>query len=777
MTKNLRRKLLRDIRQNIVQFLAIFVMCFLAMYVMESFDSDREGMSRSLDEYYTETNFVDMYLTSEGFSYQDLETVKNTAGVKDAELRATYTGKARISGSEKKIEFNFIDSNNISKMLLYDGKPFSTGEGGIWIDRDFAKRQNITVGDILSLTLDGISFSEPVKGIILNPDHMYFMIDETYTDPDIGAYGYAFLDTSEYPGQRITFDRIYVDARDVTNQFNMDEADEKALEKLEGSLRAVLNVRGLEFVAKQNEAGFDSMALDLESDETLGTVFPVLFTIIALLGIMTTMTRLVVKQRTTIGTLKAIGFSQSAIMVHYISYSVVIALLGCILGAVSGWWTLGKYLHVEMNKYYSAPYSRMQVSVNVVLAILFICLMAGLTNYFSCRKLLILHASEILRPEAPTVTDAGFLEHTPLWKRLGFEARWNLRDINRNKIRTFAAFLGITLCASLLLTAFGINELQGGIEHWEYYELSPAGYNIGFAEGTDYETVYDYARQYNGQMALNVQTELYGANNHKILNVTVLDEGNLYLFQNESGDYFDLPSDGIAISAKAADELDLRLGSFVRFKMPGSSVIYEDRISAVFKTPSAQGIAMKREVFERLGARFTPNTVYTNVSVPASYVEDRAEIVSVFSKEEFIESLHAHSEAMNTEVAYIMVVAIVIGIVVLYNLGVLSFVEKTREIATLKVLGFSTNRIRWILQQQNIAITGMGTVIGIFIGYRILGFLMFQIDADTDFIIKLSIWPFLAAFFISFVLSLAVNALISSMVKDINMVEALKGVE
>ncbi len=260
-------------------------------------------------------------------------------------------------------------------------------------------------------------------------------------------------------------------------------------------------------------------------------------------------------------------------------------------------------------------------------------------------------------------------------------------------------------------------------------------------------------------------------------NVTVLDEGNLYLFQNESGDYFDLPSDGIAISAKAADELDLGMGSFVRFKMPGSSVIYEDRIMAIFKTPSAQGIAMKREVFEKLGARFTPNTVYTNVSVPASYVEDRAEIVSVFSKEEFIESLHAHSEAMNTEVAYIMVVAIVIGIVVLYNLGVLSFVEKTREIATLKVLGFSTNRIRWILQQQNIAITGMGTVIGIFIGYRILGFLMFQIDADTDFIIKLSIWPFLAAFFISFVLSLTVNALISSMVKDINMVEALKGVE
>ena len=131
--------------------------------------------------------------------------------------------------------------------------------------------------------------------------------------------------------------------------------------------------------------------------------------------------------------------------------------------------------------------------------------------------------------------------------------------------------------------------------------------------------------------------------------------------------------------------------------------------------------------------------MYTNVSVPTSYVEDRPEIVSVFSKEEFIESLHAHSEAMNTEVAYIMVVAIVIGIIVLYNLGVLSFVEKTREIATLKVLGFSTNRIRWILQQQNIAITGMGTVIGIFIGYRILGFLMFQIDADTDFIIKLSI--------------------------------------
>ena len=125
-----------------------------------------------------------------------------------------------------------------------------------------------------------------------------------------------------------------------------------------------------------------------------------------------------------------------------------------------------------------------------------------------------------------------------------------------------------------------------------------------------------------------------------------------------------------------------------------------------------------------------------------------------------------------------MVIAVVIGVVVMYNLGIMSFTEKTREIATLKVLGFPTKKIRWILQQQNIFITGIGTVIGLIAGSKTLVFMMEQIDVDSDFMFaKMSMVPAIIAFLVSFVLSIVVNEIISLKVKDINMVEALKGVE
>ena len=779
MSKNLRKKLFRDIRQNLVQFAAIFIMCFLSMFVLQAFDSDTTAIEKHVDKYYDDTNFMDMYITSpNGFTQEDLIKVKGLEGVKNAEIRSTQIGRVRVSGAEKKLEFNFIEENKISKMVLIDGEPFERGSTGIWIDYNFAERQGLAVGDILDLNLDGYQFTETVKGIIFNPEYIYFIIDETYTDPDIGDYGYAYLDESEYPGTRLFYDRIVIDAEDVTNQFDLSDKEIDVLSGLREVIRDNLSASGIEFVYKQNQTGFYSMKSDADSNYIMGTIFPALFILIALLGIMTTMTRIVTGQRTIIGTLKALGFGKVTIYAHYISYPVVISVVGSILGAVTGWWTLGIYIHESMLDYYTLPEFKMEISYRIVLTIILIAVMAALTDYFSCRKLLSQQASTILRSEAPTATGAGFLEKSKIWKTLSFASRWNIRDINRNRVRTLAAIVGITICSQLTLTAFGANELWKKTESWEYNELNPALYTIGFSSDTGYETVYDYACRYSGQMVMSMQTEIYGnTDGFLILDVTVLDEGNLYRFQNEKGEYIKLPDKGIAISAKAAELLEVEEGDSVRFKVPGQKNDYEGRIVKVYKSPVTQGIAMTREVYESLNLKFLPNTLYTNVTVPESYVATREEVVSVFSKEAYIRSLRASSAKVDVEVVYIMAVAVIIGVVVMYNLGVMAFIEKVREIATLKVLGFSTNKIRWILQQQNITITGIGTILGIVIGYRTLGFLMKQLDDGSDFIIRLSPVPATIAFVVTFLLSLIVNGLISSKVKDINMVEALKGVE
>ncbi|OON86235.1 hypothetical protein BXO88_08115 [Oribacterium sp. C9] len=777
MSKNLAKKLIRDLKENLVQFLAIFLMCFFAMFIMESLDSVVTGMGNSVDEYFTLTNFMDMSVAAEKFSKEDMSLILNLPSVKNAELRYTTNGKINIRGEEKKLEFNFIEENNISKMMLSKGTHYDKDLQGIWIDRYFAEAQGIEVGDSLSLKCDGVAFDEIVKGIIENPDHIYFKIDNTYTEPKVGEYGYAFLDSGEYPGSELHYDTIYIDLKNVSNQFNLTDNDKKEIEAVKFEIQNLFANTNVTCESKKDNGAHQSIHSDIESNETLEIVFPCLFISIALLGIVSTMTRLVLKQRTIIGTFKALGFARETVFIHYISYSVFVCLMGCVLGAVAGWYTLGAYIFDVFRLYYCNPFARLEISPRVIIVISLVLLMSALTNYLSCKGILSQRASEILRPEPPAVSGAGFIEKTFIWKKLSFASRWNVRDINRNKVRTVAGIIGVTLCTALLLTAFGMDELDKGVSKWQYTRLTPANFEIGFAPNTSYSTVYDYSRRYKGQMVEKIQTDVNKNDEKGLYYVTVMDEGNLYRFQDASGKYVGLPDSGVAVSSKVMEEMELRIGDIISFRIPGVKEKFKAKIYSVFKAPDEQGIAMKRKFFESINGEFKPNLLYTNMTVPKRYITEREEIISVFEKEEYIRAMKLKSAATDQEVYYIMIIAVMLGIVVMYNLGILSFVEKIREVATLKVLGFSTKNIRWILNQQSIIIDGIGTVIGLILGKQILVFTMSNIDYSTDYIYKISFKPYLISIMVSFILSITVNAIISSRAKTINMVEALKGVE
>lgn len=777
MSKNLRKKLLRDLRRSMVQFISIFVMCFLALLILTAFEADIAGTEHSVDRFFTETNLADLSITSEGFTGSDLTAVRSLPSVKNAECRTTENGKVRLSGHEKKVEFNFIDLNNISSMLLSEGESYRPGMSGIWIDSNFAKQQKISVGDVLNCVCNNIEFSETVIGIVDTPDHLYFVIDDTFTEPVKGAYGYAYLDTGEYPGEILIADTMLVDVEKVENQYYLTDADKAAIDAAAQDIKGELTKNQLTFTTKHNEIAFEYTNDDMDTDTMLATIFPGLFMTISLLGIITTMTRLVEKQRTLIGTLKALGFSNSTVIFHYTSYSVIVSLLGSISGAFVGWWTIGKLIHEQMNAFYNNPYARMELSPRIFFMIGLVSLLAALTNFLSCRKLLVQRASDILRPAPPIVQGAGFIEKTFLWRKLGFAAKWNLRDMNRNRMRTIGGFLGVTLCAALLLTAFGANELVRSEENWQYNELTPSEYTVMFSPEAKISTVYEYTRQFHGQMVMRLSTDILTNEKHAMNSLTVTEDGNLYHFQDETGGYIRLPDYGISISSKISEDYDVSIGDFISFRLPYETRLFSGRIVSVYKVPFGQGIAMTRSYFESLGAEFRPNVLYTNMTVPSSYVTERDEITSVLKKADYIRSLEVTNEIKYTEIGYIMFIAVLMGVVVMYNLGVMSFSEKVREIATLKVLGFATRKIRWILQQQNMFVTGAGTLAGLLIGKKLLVFTMNNLDDESAYLYQLSVFPYLLAFLLSFVLSVIVNAVISSKVKEIDMVEALKGVE
>lgn len=776
MKKNLIKKMFRDLRFNAVQFVSIFVMCFLALFMLAGFDADTQGRLRSTDRYYKKTNFFDLMLTSEGFTREDMLLLEGLPEVRHAERRCSLMGRV-TNCSNRKIELNFLESDDVCKLYVSDGEPFTPGKRGIWIDWHFARMNHLSVGSSVEIDIDGKSFMEPVLGIVDEPQHTNFMIDDSYAEAKYGEYCYAFLDSSEYPYENMVFDRVLIDIVSVENQMYLTDSDREAFAAAKLDILDNLSKASLSIMTKSEQDGYASQRSDCNFNITMMKVFPTLFVVLALLSTITTMSRITAKQRTVIGTLKALGFRRTTITIHYISYTIVISFLGCLTGTLTGYYGLGSWLIEDFEEIYSVPDWTMEMSYLIPLVFISVVICSGIANYLSCRRLLVLNASEILKPEAPKAGGAGAVEKTFLWKHLSFATRWNFRDININRVRSLMGIFGVVICSSVLMGAFGFDEILNEQDGWIYEDLRPAQYTINLSDDSGYSWAYDYAREYRGQMVMVTNAELMSRTDSRLFTLTVVGEGNLYRVQNDKREYLRIPAYGAIISHKAAKLLGVGKGNTIDFRLPSEKKIYSVQITDICKAPDVQGLIISRNCYEKMGGYFEPRTVYTDMTVPTSIANERREVSGVLSKNEMIRAFLRTSQSMNEMVLVIIIIGMITGFTGMYNTGMMSYIEKTRDVATLKVLGFSTNKIRWILQQQNLILTGIGTLAGIPIGLTYIDLLIDSMDPTADYIVDLSYLPYVKMILFSFVLSVIVNAIISTRVKSINMVEALKGVE
>lgn len=776
MKKNLMKKMFRDLRNNATQFFSIFIMCLLSMFMLSAFDSDRQGYLSCTEKYYKDTNFMDLCLLSEGFTQEDVNDLERIPEIKHVERRTSVIGKL-ANVKNKKIELNFIEGDKVCSLYSIQGEPFTKGKRGLWIDWCFAGANGISVGDSLEIECNGKTFTEPVNGIIADSEHLYYIIDESFADVAYDEYCYAFLDSSEYPFENITFNKALVDLINVDDQMYLSESDKESISKAKLKILDSISKSSLKIIVKSEQQGYQGIVTSCNFDKIMVSLFPPLFILLSVLCTITTMARLTARQRTVIGTLKALGFSKATITVHYTMYSVVISATGGILGAAAGYYIFGAWLFLDYQELYTSPIRHMEMSHFVPVVLLGVVLMTGVFNYLSCRKLLVLNASEILKPDAPKVSSAGRIEKTFIWKKLSFATRWNLRDININKGRSIMGIVGVALGSSLLMGSFGVMECFSMQEDWIFKRLRPAEYTLNLSGDSDYINAYDYARKFDGQMVMISDAEISKGINSRVLNLTVTDDGNLYRFQDGDGNYVRVPAYGALLSAKAARFLNAGVGDVISFRIPTQKKNYSINVVGLFTTPDNQGILLSKNCFEKLGGYFEPAIVYTNRSVPKSYETTRSDVSGVLYKNEQVHAYHKANENNNDMIYITVAIAVIVGFVTTFNMGVLSFMEKARDVATLKVLGFASKKIRWILQQQNLFITGIGSLAGIPFGLVYIDLLMDKIDPTGDYLIKLSEKPYILTIFFSFVVSVAVNGIISTRVNVINMVEALKGVE
>jgi len=756
------RKMLRDMGRHKTQFISIFLMAFLASYIYSGVGGESIGLRQSVNAFYEETNIADVFLYGSDFSEADTEAVNQISSVTESERRLEISTVAELDDNPDMTLF-FVAGNQISSIYLLEGEPFDIDSTeGIWIDKRFADARELAVGDPITTLYDGLPMTKEVKGIIYSSEYVYDSSSGEMT-PDFYANGYAYLSYKAFPYPDML---IYNTLLIKTTESDMTAFEEEVNLALDGNYSV--------FLSKENLVSFSTFDSEIIQHKMIGDIFPVVFFLIALLTMMTTMTRIVTNQRTQIGTLKALGFKKGTIIRHYISYGFWLSLVGSVLGMVLGPLTLPYLFYPSLSSFYTLPEWTPAFGISFAVVAAIIVVACTFVTYLASKKLLGDMPAKTLRPKAPKSVKHGILENTRLWKRLGFNSQWNFRDASRNKIRSAMAIVGVFGCTALLACAFGLNDTMGDLKTWQYEVLYQFATKLTIEDTATAKQIETTADDVDGELMMEGAIEIKAGNGTKKTGViTVTDNVTLIKFTDMNFSYIEPPEDGIMITAKMADILGLSVGDEVSWHLYGNDDWVTTTITTMNREPTTQGITLTREYFEKLGFDFTATSILTDKTITDKYDG----IASMISLSSIATGWDELSEAMMLMVYILIAAAVVLAVVVLYNLGLLSFTEMEREMATLKVMGLKTKKLRSLLLTQNILFSIIGFILGMPAGIWLVDIICSSSGESYDFPIQLHLTNLLLCLVITFGLSIFVNRLFSKKIKRLNMVEALKSIE
>ncbi len=761
----LNKKILRDIKFNKMQFFNIFIMVFLGVFVFAGIHAYMDGMKASGNEYYKENNLQDIWITGENFSKEDLDKVKAIDNIKDAERILTISTELE-NFEDVILETNFIETNNISKMYVVEGEEFTQDKRGVWFDSYLAENLDLKVGDEIVLKYKDYNITEKILGLVNTPDHVYFMKDDTTIFPTHKDYGYIYLSINEFPIENYyVFNQIIVDVDDVGK---IDEIKSN----IENSIESAIAVTD-----RNSSISYTGYNSEIEEGTTYSGVFTFLFLFIAILSVVTTMNRFVKKQRTQIGTLKALGFKRSKIIRHYIGYGFYISLLASILGIVVGNYTLGKFfLNMEMSYFEVPVYNTIILPIVYILAVAVVILITIVT-YLSCRKILKESAVEALRVEIPKVKSSKIdLTTKGIFKKASISTRWNLRDIGRNKSRSLMAIVGITGCTMLLVCAFGLLDSMNSYLDWEFDKINNFEYKLSLSNNYTDEQFKNLTEKYGNGTSESFGIEIKNGDKKETNTLTINDAKEYLKYTDHNREYMNLSDDGVYITEKLSEKYGLKVGDEITWHIFGNDKWHTSKIAGLNRDPQSQQLNMTRKYYESLGLTYKANSIYTNEDLSeVKFLEGVDTIQSITNLKEGMESM---LDTMKSMIILLITVSAILGFVIIYNLGVLSFSEKQYQFATLKVLGFKNKQIRKIFVKQNLWLSVVGIVIGLPLGFLMVDYIFKSaLGENYDFNAQIRVVSYLLAAIGSFIVAVFVNKILSRKVKTIDMVTSLKGNE
>lgn len=551
---------------------------------------------------------------------------------------------------------------------------------------------------------------------------------------------------------------------------------------------------------RTSNVGYSEYGENSDRINNISSVFPIFFILVAGLVCLTTMTRMVEEQRSQIGTLKALGYTNGQIVFKYMFYALTATLLGSVFGAIAG----QKLFPFVIIKAYGMMYSiaELVIPTDWVLTALSTVVAAAavaLTVYLSCKTELSEQPAQLMRPKAPRAGKKILLDRLSIWKKVGFNGKVTARNLFRYKRRMLMTIVGIAGCTALTLTGFALEDSIGDIINKQYGEL--VMYDGFFAydsvDDGDTRQILNVTEKNNCMTAKYLQKKLSVSSDSRTCDAYLIVPEDkdalleLFVFRDrETHEPFEFYDDRVIIDEKLSSLLGIKAGADVEVYWEGQEH-HTVNVSACTENYPNHYVYMSKDMYTELFGEEPEYNIMAFKGKSEDTLSDTKEqerfasellatnaVLSVNFRDDLVVTMSTMLDALNSVVGVLIISAGALAFVVLYNLTNINITERIREIATLKVMGFFDIEVDSYIFREIIILTLMGIAVGLFGGTFLASFIIQTAEIDlVMFGRDISVMSYVYSALITLVFSIVVVIYMHGHLKKVDMIEALKSVE
>lgn len=789
----LSRKLGHFIRRNLGQFLAATAVVTVGITVYISMYTTYYNLSQSQSKFYKENNFADYYFQVVKAPEEVVRRIEPIPGVKrvtgriQKDLPIFKPDEERATA--RLVSYTLPMDNELNRITVVQGRLFAANQSGSYVeavvDPKFAPANRLNWGDTIAVVVDGKKRFLTIVGAANSPEFVYPMKDAADILPDPLKFGIFMVENRQ--AQQL------LNMSGQINQVLLEFTPGADQDQVVKTIKEILKPYGVVgSYPRKYQLSHAVLQAKLDGIASVALYLPTIFLAMAA-GIQLIILRRMVKtQRTQIGVMKALGYTDYQIMFHYTVYALAVSILGAILGTFLGSLLAGGITEL-FAQYFNLPGGLKsfdpRVIVNGFMLSLGIGVVAGIAG---SQGVLRIQPAESMRPEAPNVGGKSLLEKWPLlWN--GFSPGWKmtLRNIGRNRGRFIVTMTGVVFAVSLLIISFFYGDAIDFIMQKYFYEGETYDITVRFNSFIAEKELLNISRLDGVQkveafIEMPVKIHFRDRSADEVLLAYPVDL-SMKKLQDETGRLIRVPLDGIIINQRTADKLGIKIGDQVEVEtLLPVGPIHIDKLEIVGDTQQLFGggsyISLERANRILQESHVVSGAMLNVEPGKADEIEGQLNkmlgIASVLSREKEIQIFKEDMGVITSFVSIMVFFAVVLGFAIIYNASVINFAERRRELVSLRVMGFTINEISSLLLKENIILLVCGIVLGLPFG-RLLVKSYVQAVSTDQFTLPVIIYPqtYLFSAIGGFIFVMVAHHFAVKGVRDLDMVSSLKNTD